>query len=109
MALKRHRTPQTLVSHVPRDSRRPAGRPVDKRDAGDGTPAYNGPRFGLRRPAELERSGSPMPALPAGSLPYQGSPGGGTVDRADHDRGRGPRSERGSAGRAVRGGGGEAP
>src|SRR6202022_1173058 len=77
-------------------------RPVENMYAGAPVPAYNGPRFGFRRPAELEGGGPQLPAMPAGSFADQGGARGGPGRRADHDRRRGARPERGPAGRALR-------
>src|SRR5207245_2879274 len=83
-------------------------KPVEKVYAGAPVPAYNGPRFGLRRPAELERRRSPVPQVPARPFADAGGPWSWAVRRADHDRRRGARAERGPAGGAIRWGGGQA-
>src|SRR5438094_6281087 len=70
--------------------------------------AYNGPRLGIRRPAEPERGGPQLPALPAGPVADTGGPWNWAGRRADHDRRRGTRPERGSTGGAVRRRGGQA-
>src|SRR2546428_13033839 len=83
-------------------------KPVEKVYAGAPVSAYNGPRFGLRRPAELERRRSPVPQVPARSFADAGGPWSWAVRRADHDRRRGARAEPGTAGGAIRWDGGQA-
>src|SRR3984893_623104 len=82
-------------------------RPVEKMYAGAPVPAYNGPRFGFCRPAELERGGSRLPALPAGLLANQSGAGSGPGRCPHRDRGGSAWAERGPAGRALRRGGGQ--
>src|SRR6266853_3454158 len=84
-------------------------RPVENMYAGAPVPAYNGPRFGFRRPAELERRRSPVPQVPARPLADAGGPWSWAGRRADHDRRRGAGAERGSTGRALRRRSGQAP
>src|SRR2546430_17643602 len=76
-------------------------KPVEKVYAGAPVPAYNGPRFGLRRPVELERRRSSVSQVPAGPFADTGGPWSWAGRRADHDRRGGARSARGPAGRAV--------
>src|SRR2546430_13554642 len=77
-------------------------RPVEKMYAGASVPAYNGPRFGLRRPAELERRRSPVSEVSARPFADAGGPWSWAGRRADHHCRRGAGAERGSTGRALR-------